>query len=254
MQGDYARSSGLDQRPERKNTASDPNPEGARNTAMEPAIASTVASRHARSGPPRLYVVESGTTVRNAARGRVKNQEQSEMTHALIAVRDRRDRAAFGRLFDHFAPRLKAMLIRGGLRDGSADDVVQDVMLTVWHKAAQFDPHRADAAGWVYAIARNRRIDLARRRPLSQPEPIAEPESSEPDAAQVLALQQEASILSEALGRLAPEQAEALRAAYFEDLPHARISELTGLPLGTIKSRIRLGLDRLRHELRRIAP
>jgi len=181
-------------------------------------------------------------------------EDLSELSRDLIAVRDHRDREAFGRLFDHFAPRLKSMMLRGGLRDGTADDVVQDVMLVVWHKAGQFDPHRADAAGWIYAIARNRRIDMARRRPLAQPDELPEIESLEPDVTQVLALQQEARYLSEALSRLAPEQAEALRAAYFDDIPHSRISEMTGLPLGTIKSRIRLGLERLRHELRNIAP
>ena len=185
---------------------------------------------------------------------RQMTDERSELTRDLVAVRDRRDRDAFGRLFDHFSPRLKAMMLRGGLRDGSAEDVVQDVMLAVWHKAAQFDPHRADAAGWIYGIARNRRIDMVRRRPLPQPEEMPEPESLEPDAAQILALQQEAGHLAEALSRLAPEQAEALRAAYFDDISHSRISEITGLPLGTIKSRIRLGLDRLRHDLRKIAP
>lgn len=178
----------------------------------------------------------------------------SELGRDMIAVRDSRDRAAFGRLFDHFAPRLKAMMLRGGLRDGTAEDVVQDVMLAVWHKAGQFDPHRADAAGWIYGIARNRRIDMARRRPLAQPDEMPDLESLEPDAYQIIALQQEARHLAEALARLAPEQAEALRAAYFDDVPHSRISEMTGLPLGTVKSRIRLGLERLRHELKKIAP
>jgi RNA polymerase sigma factor, sigma-70 family len=180
--------------------------------------------------------------------------DMSEMTRDLIAVRDGRDREAFGRLYDYFAPRLKGMMIRSGLRDGSAEDAVQDVMLSVWHKAAQFDPHRAEAAGWIYGIARNRRIDLARRRPLSLPEELPEPESLEPDQTQVIALQQEARHLAEALDRLAPEQAEVLRAAYFDDISHSRISDAKGLPLGTIKSRIRLGLERLRHELRDIAP
>ena len=181
-------------------------------------------------------------------------EDLSELGRDMIAVRDSRDRAAFGRLFDHFAPRLKAMMLRGGLRDGTAEDVVQDVMLAVWHKAGQFDPHRADAAGWIYGIARNRRIDMARRRPLAQPDEMPDLESLEPDADQIIALQQEARHLAEALARLAPEQAEALRAAYFDDVPHSRISEMTGLPLGTVKSRIRLGLERLRHELKKIAP
>jgi len=83
---------------------------------------------------------------------------------------------------------------------------------------------------------------------------MPELESLEPDADQIIALQQEARHLAEALARLAPEQVEALRAAYFDDVPHSRISEMTGLPLGTIKSRIRLGLERLRHELKKIAP
>lgn len=167
----------------------------------------------------------------------------------LLAVRDQRDRTAFLMLFQYFAPRLKAMLIRGGLRDGSAEDVVQDVMLAVWHKAAQFDPHRAEASAWIYRIARNRRIDLARRKPLPEPDLLAEPEGSEPDAVQILALGQEALLLRRALDGMSPDQARVLEQAYFEDLPHSRISELTGLPLGTIKSRIRLGLERLRRDL-----
>lgn len=174
---------------------------------------------------------------------------QTDPTLWLLAVRDRRDRAAFLRLFEHFAPRLKAMLMRGGLRDGSAEDVVQDVMLAVWHKAAQFDPHRAEASAWIYRIARNRRIDLARRKPPPEPDVMVEPEGSEPDAAQILALGQEAALLRRALDAMSPDQARVLEQAYFEDLPHSRISEMTGLPLGTIKSRIRLGLQRLRRDL-----
>lgn len=174
----------------------------------------------------------------------------SQPTLWLLAVRDRRDRAAFMQLFGYFAPRLKAMLMRGGLRDGSAEDVVQDVMLSVWHKAAQFDPHRAEASAWIYRIARNRSIDLIRRRPPPEPDPIAEPEGSEPDAAQILAMGQEAALLRRALEAMSPEQARVLEQAYFEDLPHSQISQITGLPLGTIKSRIRLGLERLRRDLK----
>ncbi|MBK4216681.1 sigma-70 family RNA polymerase sigma factor [Paracoccus caeni] len=174
----------------------------------------------------------------------------SEMTEALIAVRDHRDREAFGRLFDHFGPRLKAMLIRSGQRDGAAEDIVQDVMLVVWRKAAQFDPHRAEASAWIYRIARNRQIDLIRRRPVPQPDLLEEPPGTDPDPAQILALAEETRHLRDALSRLSAEQRQALEQSYLEDLPHSRISQLTGLPIGTIKSRIRLGLERLRHELR----
>lgn len=184
----------------------------------------------------------------------VSENPVSEMTQALLAVRDRRDRQAFGRLFDHFGPRIKAMLMRSGLRDGTAEDVVQDVMLTVWHKAAQFDPHRAEASAWIYRIARNRQIDLSRRKPHPMPDAIEEPPDLGPDAAQIVALQQEATMLRAALARLSPEQGRAIAQAYMEDMPHSQISEVTGLPLGTIKSRIRLGLERLRHELKDLKP
>lgn len=220
---------------------------------METAIASVRSGPH-KAPAPAPEAVRKRVHGQRAPVETPVTTELSDLSRDLIAVRDLRDREAFGRLFDHFAPRLKAVLLRNGLRDGSAEDVVQDVMLAVWHKAAQYDPHRADAAGWIYGIARNRRIDLARRKPLSQPEDMPDLPSLDPDAGQVLALQQEADHLARALARLAPEQAEALRAAYFDDIPHSRISEMTGLPLGTIKSRIRLGLERLRHELRSIAP
>lgn len=176
------------------------------------------------------------------------------MTQALIAVRDRRDRVAFGRLFDHFGPRLKAMLLRNGMRDGTAEDIVQEVMLTVWHKASQFDPHRAEASAWIYRIARNRQIDVVRRRPPPAPDVLEEQPDTAPDAAQMLALSQEARLLREAIAKLSPEQCRAIEHAYMEDMPHSQISQLTGLPLGTIKSRIRLGLDRLRHELQGLKP
>lgn len=180
----------------------------------------------------------------------VTDSPTDPMTEALLAVRNRRDRDAFAHLFDHFAPRLKAMLLRSGLRDGSAEDIVQDVMLAVWNRAGQFDPHRAQAASWIYRIARNRQIDLARRKPLPLPETIEEPPDLEPDAEQILALRQEATLLREALRHLSSEQRTTIQKAFVEDLPYSQISQMTGLPLGTIKSRIRLGLDRLRHELR----
>ena len=171
-------------------------------------------------------------------------------TRLLIAVRDSRDRAAFAGLFKHFGPRIKAMLLRGGLRDGTAEDVVQDVMLSVWNKATQFDPHRAEASAWIYRIARNRQIDLARRNRMPVAEMVEEPVDTEPDAAQILALSQETRHLRAALARLGPEQTRAIEQAYLEDLPHSEIARVSGLPLGTVKSRIRLGLERLRRELK----
>jgi len=180
--------------------------------------------------------------------------EFSDVTTWLLAVRDQQDRAAFARLFAHFAPKLKTMLLRAGLRDGRAEDVVQDVMLAVWDKAAQFDPHRADAAGWIYRIARNRHIDLIRRTRATVDDVIDLPDDDTPDAFQIIALEQEARALREAVETLSPDQRGILEQAFFEELPHTRISAMTGLPLGTIKSRIRLGLARIRRELSDLRP
>lgn len=168
----------------------------------------------------------------------------------MIAVRDRRDRAAFARLFDHFAPRLKAAVMRSGTSSAEAEDIVQDVMLAVWRKAAHFDAGRAHVAGWIYAIARNRQIDLARRKARPVPEDLAVESVAPADSEGIITLDQEVAQLRRALARLKPEQKQLIEKAYLGEMSHVEIHDDTGLPLGTIKSRIRLGLDRLRHELK----
>lgn len=177
----------------------------------------------------------------------------SPPTQWLIAVRDNRDRAAFALLFDHFAPRLTTMMLRSGMTRAMADDVVQDVLLTAWQKAHQFDPSRAQAAAWVYRIARNRQIDILRRERRPVPDELGvESEETGEDAHAALALDQEASRLRAALDALSPEQRTLIEQAYLGDLTHTEIRQRTGLPMGTIKSRIRLALDRLRHELKEL--
>ncbi|WP_255731598.1 sigma-70 family RNA polymerase sigma factor [Phaeobacter sp. B1627] len=168
----------------------------------------------------------------------------------MLAVRDARDRAAFSRLFDYFAPRLKGFIMRSGTGSGQAEEIVQDVMLTVWRKASMFDPQRANVSAWIYQIARNRQIDVIRKENRPLPEALGAPPADEPDASQILAVEQEAGQLKDALARLKPDQREIIEKAYLGELTHQEISTQTGLPLGTIKSRIRLGLERLRHELK----
>ena len=174
----------------------------------------------------------------------------SAQTTWMLAVRDERDRAAFAALFDHFAPRLKGFLMRSGTGSGQAEEVVQEVMLTVWRKADQFNPERAQVSAWIYQIARNRHIDVIRRENRPMPEELAENPNDEPDASQIMAVEQEAGLLKKALARLKPDQREIVEKAYLGELTHQEIQTQTGLPLGTIKSRIRLGLERLRHELK----
>lgn len=174
----------------------------------------------------------------------------SEQTLWLMAVRDRQDRQAFVKLFDHFAPRLKGMFIKSGLSAARAEDIIQDTMLNVWRKAHLFDPHRAQATSWIYRIARNRHIDVLRRENRPLPEELKVEDQPAEDASQIVALEMETEKLRSALMRLRPEQRELVEKAYLGELSHSDIQAETGLPLGTIKSRIRLGMERLRHEMK----
>ena len=167
----------------------------------------------------------------------------------IARVRDARDTEAFARLFEHFAPRLKGFLIKSGANAALAEECTQDVMATVWQKAALFDPSRASASTWIYTIARNRRIDALRKDRRPEPEDLAWGPEAEPDQEDILALQQESAKLGAALRLLPQKQKQLIERAYFGDLSHSEIAAETGLPLGTIKSRIRLALDRLRHAM-----
>lgn len=165
----------------------------------------------------------------------------------IEAVARDRDREAFAALFDHFAPRLKAYLMRAGATAAAADDFAQDAMLTVWRKAELFDPARARAATWIFTIARNRRIDALRReaRPLPVPEiQLAAPEPDRPD--DLYQSREDESRIRTALRSLKPDQVEVIQMAFFQDLSHAEVAQSLALPLGTVKSRIRNAMIKLR--------
>lgn len=154
------------------------------------------------------------------------------------------DRAAFAALFRHFAPRVKGFLMKSGASAAVAEDCAQDVMATVWTKAALYDPARASVSTWVFTIARNRLIDIARRDRRPEPEAL-EPET-EPDQADVYATAEENRRLVAALQALPEPQQALIRRAYWGEMSQSEIAAETGLALGTIKSRIRLALERLR--------
>ncbi len=188
-------------------------------------------------------------TRRDKRQSAVKARNGTEWVFLLKKVADQQDKDAFTELFEHFAPRVKAFLIKSGATQTMAEECAQDVMVTVWRKASQFDPARASVATWIFTIARNRRIDMLRRDRRPEPEELVWGPEEEPDQLDVLALQQESDLLSAAIASLPEKQRIMVERAYFGDLTHSEIAEQTGLPLGTIKSRIRLALDRLRHAL-----
>lgn len=168
----------------------------------------------------------------------------------LLAVARDRDRAAFRRLFDHFAPRLRSFLRRLRTPEGTLDDLVQDVMASVWRRANSYDPAKASASTWIFTIARNRRIDLARRsRPevdLDDPATVHEEADGEPLPDEQASHGQMALILRDAIAQLPPDQSEIVALAYQKDMSHSEIASELELPLGTVKSRLRLALVKLR--------
>jgi RNA polymerase sigma-70 factor (ECF subfamily) len=169
----------------------------------------------------------------------------------VLAIAATRDRAAFVALFDRFAPRLKSWFLRGGTPPRQAEDLVQETMLAVWRKADGFDPGRAGAATWIFTIARNLRIDARRRsarQVLDKDDPSLAPAAPiAPDAA--FDTVQRETRLHAALATLTPEQIDVVRLSFFEDRPHAEIERVLGIPLGTVKSRLRLAMNRLRAHL-----
>ncbi len=181
----------------------------------------------------------------------VPAQDDATLVDLMAAVAAKRDREAFGQLFDHFAPRVKGYICRLGVEPASAEDLVQDVMLTVWRRAEQFDPAKAGVATWIFTIARNRRIDVIRRERRPEPDPndpaLVPDRELEADAA--LAQKQDGGRLRRAVAELPDDQAQLLRLAYFEDKTQSVIAAELNLPLGTVKSRIRLAMTKLRSQL-----
>ncbi len=171
------------------------------------------------------------------------------VTH-IERIRDAQDQGAFAELFQHFAPRVKAFLMKSGADATLAEECAQEVMATLWHKAHMFDPARASVATWIFTIARNRKIDLLRKQRRPEPEELTWGPEAEPDQEDTMVLQQESEQLRKALAELPDAQRQLIERAYFGDLSHSQIADETGLPLGTIKSRIRLALDRLRHAMK----
>ncbi|KJC59995.1 hypothetical protein UP10_15050 [Bradyrhizobium sp. LTSPM299] len=169
----------------------------------------------------------------------------------IEAIAVRRDREAFAALFRYFAPRIKTFMQRSGASEQSADELAQEALLVVWSKAALFDPASVGAAAWIFTIARNLRIDALRRQKRTPTHDTSEvelefrlDEGPRPDAG-VRASQIEGRV-RDALSVLPDEQLRVIELSFFQERAHAEIARTLDIPLGTVKSRLRLAMARLR--------
>jgi RNA polymerase sigma factor (sigma-70 family) len=168
----------------------------------------------------------------------------------LVAVGRDKNKECFVALFEHFAPRVKSFLMQGGMNADAADELAQETMLTLWDKAPSFNPVRARASTWIFTIARNKKIDALRRGGRSETVDFnlqtLEDESVKPG--EDLEREQERAAIATAFEKLPEDQRELVQKAFIEGRSHSQIAAQTNLPLGTVKSRLRLALERLRGE------
>jgi RNA polymerase sigma-70 factor, ECF subfamily len=182
---------------------------------------------------------------------RAVNPDRERYADLMAAIAERQDRDAFAELFAFYAPRVKSYMLRLAAGEAQAEELAQEVMITVWRKAHLFDRTQASVSTWIFRIARNRRIDLSRRqRPVElDPEmPGVAPEALPAPDARLNAEERETQVRA-ALAELPDEQIDLLKAAFYEGLSHREIADKTGLPLGTVKSRIRLAFAKMRARL-----
>jgi len=178
----------------------------------------------------------------------VRRERFADLMEAIAA---RQDRAAFAEIFGFFAPRVKAYVLRLGAGSAQAEELAQEVLITVWRKAHLFDRTQASLSTWIFRIARNRRIDVLRRESsieLDADDPGLQPEPFEAADDQLSRAEQDDAVRA-ALSDLPNEQRDLLRQAFYEGLSHRDIAERSGLPLGTVKSRIRLAFGKMRARL-----
>ncbi len=167
----------------------------------------------------------------------------------IMAIANHQDRTAFADLFELYAGRIKAWLMRTGTSGELAEDIAQETLLAIWRKAQFYDPTRSNASAWIFAIARNARIDRYRRERRAEQQPdiyeLIEPQEVErPDS--ILDAAERREQVQSAIARLSDEQLLVIRLSFFEGRPHAEIAERLDLPLGTVKSRLRLAMKHLR--------
>lgn len=187
-----------------------------------------------------------------AAPTKLQTVDGADHMNALLdRVASDGDREAFNALFLFFAPRIKSYLMKLGAAADLADDLAQEAMLKVWRKAKLFDPAKASASTWIFTIARNLRIDAARRaaKPDLDPDDPAFVPEGEPPADIVIDRSSRDEKIRAAFSALPEAQHEVVRLHFVEDLAHSEIAERLSLPLGTVKSRLRLAFEKIRKDI-----
>ncbi|MEO0879089.1 MAG: sigma-70 family RNA polymerase sigma factor [Pseudomonadota bacterium] len=179
------------------------------------------------------------------------NRSADDMNALLTRVSSHSDKEAFSKLYAYFAPRVKGYMVRIGASGDQAEDFAQEAMMKVWRKARLYDPAKASASTWIFTIARNVRIDAIRRtaKPaLPEDEPaLLPPEEPQPDS--TVERKQRDQRIRDAFKSLPKNQHDVVTMHFIDDEPHSVIAERLGLPLGTVKSRLRLAFGKIRNEI-----
>jgi len=206
--------------------------------AVDPLISSIPAFKHRRRRKEPLSISSSDAPL------------PADPSELVLRVAQR-DREAFASLFLVVGPKVKGYMVRQGATATAAEELAQEVMLTIWRKASLFDPRKAAAMTWIFVIARNLRIDSLRRERSTTTYGSTPPDQADDSASpsDELAGREREQRVRAALDTLSEDQREVVRRSFFEDEPHPRIAEALGVPLGTVKSRLRLAMSKLRARL-----
>ena len=211
---------------------------------MVAAIRALTVPITARAGVPRGRVARPPFIASKGPKAKV------DWADLIGRVASAGDGEAFRLIFEHFAPRIKGLMLKGGCSPDEAEEIAQSTMIAVWRKAHQFDPATAGAPAWIFTIARNLRIDLFRRRARAERLGTRAELPDAPDQAEtadiLISRGQDAARIASAIKQLSAEQSTVMRLSFIEERPHPEIASALGIPLGTVKSRIRLAMNRLR--------
>jgi RNA polymerase sigma-70 factor, ECF subfamily len=175
------------------------------------------------------------------------------MGDQLKKISHERDAGAFRSLFLTFCPKVRAMLVRQGADKETAEEIAQETMLAVWRKSHQYSRERGSVSAWIYAIARNLRLDRVRQQAVWQRchQEFETIERLHAPADQPRSWERERGEIEGALGTLSPEQLQVIQLSFVDGLSQNEIAAKLGVPLGTVKSRMRLAFERLRHSAER---